>query len=69
MPGPKLRLVQESAPGLCGLQKLKGKYVFRNCEIFHVWHIASSVAQKRNPVDVNNFQMCAVKNPISPDYG
>ena len=31
-----------------GVQKLKGKHVFRKTEIIHVWLFVSSVAQKRN---------------------
>ena len=31
-----------------GVQKLKGKHVFRKIEIIRVRHIVSSVAQKRN---------------------
>ena len=38
----------------CEVQKLKGKHVFMKNEIFHVWHIASSVAHKQNTVDFNN---------------
>ena len=34
-----------------GLQKLKGKRVFRKIEIIHVRHIVSTVAQKQNSVD------------------
>ena len=34
-----------------GVQKLRGKHVFRKIEIIDVWHIESSVAQKRNFVD------------------
>ena len=37
-----------------GVQKLKGKHVFRKIEIIHAWHIVSSVAQKRNSVDFSN---------------
>ena len=37
-----------------GVQKLKGKLAFRKVEIIHVWQFVSSVAQKRNPVDVIN---------------
>ena len=51
-------------------------HVFRKIEIIHVWHIESSVAQKRNLLDFSYsalsrqcFQMCAVKNSISPGYG
>ena len=38
-----------------GVRKLKGKHVFRKIEIIHVWHIESSIALKRNPVDFSNF--------------
>ena len=34
-----------------GLQKLKGKHVFRKIEIIHVLHFVSSIAQKRNSVE------------------
>ena len=37
-----------------GVQKLKGKLAFRKIEIIHVWQFVSSVAQKRNHVDVIN---------------
>ena len=37
-----------------GVQKVKGKHAFRKIEIIHVWQFASSVAQKRNPVNVIN---------------
>ena len=36
------------------VQNLKGKHVFRKIEIIHVWHIVSSVAQKRNSADFSN---------------
>ena len=35
-----------------GVQELKGKHAFRKNEIIHVWQFVSSVAQKRNFVDV-----------------
>ena len=34
------------------VQNFKGKHVFRKIEIFHMWHIVSSVAQKRNFEDL-----------------
>ena len=37
-----------------GVQKLKGKRVFKKIEIIHVRHIVSSVAQKQNSVDISN---------------
>ena len=37
-----------------GVQKLKCKHVFRKIEIIHVWHIVSSVAQKRSSLDFSN---------------
>ena len=37
-----------------GVQKLKGKRVFRKIKIKHVLHIVSSVAQKRNSSDFSN---------------
>ena len=37
-----------------GVQKLKGKRVFRKIEIIHVLHILSSVAQKQNAMDFRN---------------
>ena len=37
-----------------GVQKLKGKHIFRKIEIIHVRHIVSSVAQKGNSVDFSN---------------
>ena len=59
-----------------GVQKVKGNNVFRKIEICHVWHIASSVAQKEilwtsvvQAVSRQFFQMCAVKSRISPGYG
>ena len=39
---------------LYGVQKLKGKHVFKKTNIIHVWHIVSSVAQKRNPADFSD---------------
>ena len=52
-----------------GLEKQKGKHAFKKIEIVHMWHIVSSVAQKRNPVvssvieavSRQCFQICAVK--------
>ena len=38
-----------------GVQKLKGKRLFRKIEIIHVRHIVSSVAQKRNSLDFSNL--------------
>ena len=37
-----------------GVQKLKGKHVFRKIEIIQVRHIVSSVAQKQNSMDFSN---------------
>ena len=37
-----------------GVQKQQGKHAFRKIEIIYVWQFVSSVAQKRNPVDVFN---------------
>ena len=37
-----------------GVQKLKGKRVFRKIEIIHLQHIVSSVAQKGNSLDFSN---------------
>ena len=37
-----------------GVQKLKGKRVFRKIGIIHVWHIVISVAQKLNSVNFRN---------------
>ena len=34
----------------CGVQKPKGKLVFRKSEVFHIWHIVSSVVQRQNVV-------------------
>ena len=31
----------------CGAQKQKGKLVFRKSEVFHIWHIVSSVTTKK----------------------
>ena len=39
---------------LYGVQKPKGKHVFRKIEIIHVRHIVSSIAQKRNSVNFRN---------------
>ena len=36
------------------VEKLKHKGVFMKIEIIHVWHILSSLAQKRNSVDFSN---------------
>ena len=32
----------------CGVQKQKGKLVFRKSEVFNIWHIVSSVEQRQN---------------------
>ena len=40
--------------GFYGVQKLKGKRVFRKIEIIHVRLIVSSIAQKQNSVDFSN---------------
>ena len=40
---------------LYGVQKVKGKRVFRKIENIHVRHIVSSVAQKQNSVDFSNL--------------
>ena len=32
-----------------------GKLAFRKIEIIQLWHFVSSVAQKRNPPNFNNF--------------
>ena len=42
---------------LYGVQKLKGKRVFRKIEIIHVRHIVSSVAQQQNSVDFKNSKL------------
>ena len=34
------------------VQQLRGKHVFRKIEIIYVWHIETSVAKKRNLVDL-----------------
>ena len=38
----------------CGVQKQKGKLVFSKSGFFRIWHIVSSVAQRRYSV---NFQL------------
>ena len=38
------------------VQKLMGKHVFRKIDIIHMWHILSSGAHKRNPVDISNLK-------------
>ena len=43
-----------------GLQKLKGKHVFRKIEIIYVWHIVTSTSVIQ-AVSRQCFQMCAVK--------
>ena len=39
----------------CGVQKQKGKLVFRKSEVFHIWHIVSSVVQRQNVVNLHNL--------------
>ena len=38
-----------------GVQKQKGKLVFRKSGVFHIWHIVSSVAQGQNVVNVHKL--------------
>ena len=38
----------------CGMQKQKGKLIYRKIDTIHSCHIVSSVAQKLNLVDFNN---------------
>ena len=39
----------------CGVQKQKGKLVFSKSEVFHIWHIVSSVAQRQNVVNFHKL--------------
>ena len=39
----------------CGVQKQKGKLVFRKSEVFHIWHIVSSVVQRQNVVNLHKL--------------
>ena len=39
------------------VKKLKCKHVFRKIEIIHVWHIVSSVAQKRKFIGLRQFKL------------
>ena len=40
-----------------GVQELKGKHALRKIEIIYVWQFVSSVAQKRNFVDVIDWSV------------
>ena len=62
---------------LLGCAETKGQTCFRKIEVIHAWHIESSVAQKKKEILWTSviqalgrqcFQMCAVKNSISPGY-
>ena len=39
----------------CGVQKQNGKLVFSKSGVFRIWHIVSSVAQRRNVVNVHKL--------------
>ena len=39
----------------CGMQKQKGKLVFNNNGVFHIWHIVSSVAQRQNVLNFHEL--------------
>ena len=41
----------------CGVQKQKGKHIFRKIDIFHVCQIVSSVAQKLNIADFRTSEL------------
>ena len=45
--------MQHSILEFCGVQKQKGKLVFSKSEVFHIWHIVSSVAQGQNVVNAH----------------
>ena len=38
-----------------GVQKQKGKLFFRKSEVFHIWHIVSSVVQRQNVVNFHKL--------------
>ena len=39
----------------CGVQKQNGKLVFSKIDVFHMWHIESSVAQGQNVLNIHNL--------------
>ena len=39
----------------CGMQKQKGKLVFRKSGVFHIWHTESSVVQRQNVVNFHKM--------------